>query len=253
MKKLFFYIIATAVLLTACHNEKDSPQMTLTVAKPQVELNMQALGKLSIDWGDGTKDDVFEITSYSSKYTHKYSDTSFHTITIIGKNITYLCCNENQIIEIDISKYPKLKELVCRINKLTKLDVSKNTELEQLICGNNQLADLDVSKNAKLKWLLCGNNQLMCLDVGKNEALEYLDCNENLLTDLDVSRNVLIEELDCAGNNFSAEALNSLFETLCKTNRKNRNIFIYGNPGADSCDKSIVENKGWYIYSIKTR
>jgi hypothetical protein len=112
MKKSFFYTIATAVLLTACHNEKDSPQITLTVAKQQVELNMQALGKLCIDWGDGTKDSVFKFQSYMSDYCHKYSDTSPHTITIIGKNITYLWCNENQLIEIDISKYPKLKELV---------------------------------------------------------------------------------------------------------------------------------------------
>ena len=54
----------------------------------------------------------------------------------------------------------------------------------------------------------------------------------------------------------SAEALNQIFKDLPqgKTfedkygNTKQSTINIYGNPGKDTCDKSIAEKKGWKIY-----
>jgi hypothetical protein len=106
------------------------------------------------------------------------------------------------------------------------LDVSKNTALTELICGDNKLTGLDVSTATALTRLMCSGNQLTSLDVSKNTALTELRCDNNQLTDT---------------------ALNDLFGTLYGGNTGlSKNIYIYGNPGADSCDWDIAYNKGWY-------
>ena len=83
-----------------------------------------------------------------------------------------------------------------------------------------------------------------------------IDLHDNDLTSLDVSGLAALESLDCDSNDLSAEALNQIFKDLPqgKTfedkygNTKQSTIMIYGNPGKDTCDKSIAEKKGWKIY-----
>ena len=75
----------------------------------------------------------------------------------------------------------------------------------------------------------------------------------NKLTSLDVSNNAKLGHLDCRHNNLSADALNSLFETLHYNDLTNtkaypaKRILIYGNPGANTCNTSIAEDKGWTV------
>jgi hypothetical protein len=86
------------------------------------------------------------------------------------------------------------------------------------------------------------------LDVSKNTELIRLYCGENHLTDLDVSKNTSIEYLDCRENEFSASALNALFETLHSNKIKGRKtVTIYGNSGTGTCNKSIAEDKNWRV------
>ena len=258
MKRIFFYTITAFVLLTmtSCEEEPLS-QMTLTVTKKQVEINLignnRISSRASIDWGDETSDN-FKISRYSfSNYTHIYLDTVPHTITITGNNITSLFCNNNQLIDLDVSKNTQLNVLCIRNNPITSLDVSKNTALEELFCGNDQLTNLDVSKNTALQLLFCDNNQLMGLDVSKNKALRYLDCSYNQLDILDVSENTALDGVDCTFNNFSATALNTFFKTLRKVIIKNKKIYIYGNHGTNKCNITIAERKGWRVITDKSQ
>ena len=179
--------------------------------------------------------------------------------------LTYLRCEYNRLTTLDLSKTPALKKLVCFSNNLTSLDISKNTALEELFCDNNQLTSLDVSKNGKLIHLICHDNQLTSLDVSKNNALINLACENNQLKTIDVSKNTALEQLSCSGNQLtslvfknhdkldlincennqlSAQALNALFNSLSDGDYGAR-LTIRGNPGADDCDWSIAEEKGW--------
>jgi len=85
-----------------------------------------------------------------------------------------------------IEMFVNLDTLSCQNNKLIDLDVSKNKSLKLLYCGNNELTSLDVSKNTHLGSLSCRNNPLMEIDVSNNTALEYLGCAGCELTALDV-------------------------------------------------------------------
>ncbi|MBQ7674729.1 MAG: hypothetical protein IJT36_09540 [Alphaproteobacteria bacterium] len=114
--------------------------------------------------------------------------------------LTELICEDNDLINLDISKNTALRILECNENQLTTLDVSKNTDLQRLWCGMNKLTALDISNNTVLKELSCGGNDITSLNVSKNTALMDLECASNDLTNLDVSKNINLTSLYCVSN-----------------------------------------------------
>ena len=190
-------LIAAMLVAFAAYGQTPVNQsvITMTVVSSKVDINLPHENSrvLTIDWGDGIKEDFLNKKD-SREYSHTYSKSSTYKITITGVNITGLGCSKQYLTSLDVSKCPTLEGLFCSENFLTSLDVSKNTVLTMLSCGGNQLTSLDVSKNTALKELNCYNNQLTSLDVSKNTALTYLDCRSNQLTSLDVSKNTALTE-----------------------------------------------------------
>jgi len=92
---------------------------------------------------------------------------------------------------------------------------------------------------------------LMCygvlanLDVSHCTELLLLNVDGSQLTSLDMSENTALAGLNVRENGFSAAALNALFDTLHNNTGEDKNIEIRDNPGADDCDRSIAERKGW--------
>ena len=87
------------------------------------------------------------------------------------------------------------------------------------------------------------NSKFTSLDLSKNIALTNLFCQSNL-TKLDVSNNKVLTRLVCNYNQLTGSALNALFESL-PDNAGKKFIYIHGNPGAEDCNLSIAERKGW--------
>ena len=230
-------------------------KMTMTTTKKSVEIGLAGRGTFTIDWGDGkvvkgtllvwnrTDDGENE----DNIYKHNYIGTSStYSITITG-NITNLVCYGNGVTSLDVSKNTTLTSLYCGGNPLTSLDVSKNIALTELNCQWNPFTSLNVSKNIALKSLDCDDNKLTKLDVSKNTALTYLSCRLNQLTNLDVSKNnTALTYLNCGGNQLTSSALNALFEML-PSKTGDISISTGGNPGTDTCDRSIATNKGWIV------
>ena len=181
---------------------------------------------LFIDWGDG---------STTSSDSHEYSTLGTYNVTIQAKNLKWFGSDRGEIQQIDVKDCNSLVGIDLHDNDLTSLDVSGLAALESLDCSSNDLSTLNLKG--------CS-------------ALKELDCSNNDLTTLDVSGLAALESLDCDSNDLSAEALNQIFKDLPqgKTfedkygNTKQSTINIYGNPGKDTCDKSIAEKKGWKIY-----
>ncbi len=165
----------------------------------------------------------------------------------VSKNtaLTELNCYENNLTSLNVSGCTALTYLDCSPNNLTSLDVSKNTALTYLSCGYNNLTSLDVSKNTALTDLSCSCNDLTSLNVSGCTALTWLDCGGNNLTSLDVSKNTKLTELSCSSNNLTSAALNQIFRDLPQVT--SGTIYMSGNPGTETCDKSIAENKGWRV------
>jgi Leucine-rich repeat (LRR) protein len=203
MIKNFLLVILLGTMmcgLMGCNQNISGPQMTMTTMNSKVTLKLAGVGKVIIDWGDGTnnkgtlgKDDWYW-------YKHSYSGSSTHTITIAGENVTGLVFSADKLTNLDVSNNNVLEKLDCFRNQLTSLDVSKNIELKSLVCHENQLTVLDLSKNIKFEWLQCDHNQLIRLDVSKNKELKSLYCWSNQLTILDVGNNPELKDLSCFGN-----------------------------------------------------
>jgi hypothetical protein len=83
------------------------------------------------------------------------------------------------------------------------------------------------------------------LDVSRNTVLRSLWVNQNHLTSLNVSNNTKLENLDVRNNQFTASALNALFESLPIVDEGF--ISICDNPGTNYSDRSIAKSKGWFV------
>ena len=96
------------------------------------------------------------------------------------------------------------------------------------------------------------HNNITSLNVSKCPALTMLDCGGNKLTSLDVSKNTALTDLSCWSNKLTSSALNQIFRDLPQGKTvddgySQSTIYIYRNPGPETCDKCIAINKGWRV------
>ena len=218
-------MVSAVVLTTACDKDKDIPEMTMTTQKTgYVTISLAGSGKVTIDWGDGSKKESHMLSEFYTtwmsehKYSHNYVRSSDRTISLIGENITHLSCVDIGLTSLDVSKIITLQVLRCLINPLKSLDVSRNTDLIELEVYDIQLKNLDVSNNLKLKLLNCSINEIESLDVSNNAELEFLFCGTNQLIDLDASKNKKLISLYCDDNQLNSlnvKGLSNLEKLQC--------------------------------------
>ena len=277
MKKVLSYLVMTALataVLASCGSGGGSGSYKIKMTTEEsgdFSFSLYGSGVATIDWGDGSEKVSLTLKSDGQddgvSFSHDYPNKSIRTISISGENITGFIITNKILTSLDVSRCTELQSMKLYGTYLTSLDVSKNISLERLECGGgNQLASLDVSKNKALEYLSCYSNKLTSLDVSKNHALTnltcdrnqlksldvsnntaltLLGCSDNQLTSLDLSKNNALEGLHCGDNQLTTDALNAMFETLHIANRIGINI--RRNPGADDCDRSIAESKGWWF------
>jgi len=264
MKQIYILLIAMyAIAFTACSKDdsslEDGKEGIITLVhktdysdRDPVKMTFITFNKgkiITIDWGDGNVEKIECHRArnsegyYSNEIQHKYTNSNPYIITIKGR-IRDFGCADNNLTSLDVSGCPALTMLNCGNNNLTSLDVSKNTALTGLWCNFTNLTSLDVSGCPALTKLECRVSNLTSLDVSKNTALTSLDCTFNALTSLDVSGCPALTRLQCNDNNLSASALNKIFNDLPPITYGE--ISYWNNPGTDTCDKRILDYKGWY-------
>ena len=112
---------------------------------------------------------------------------------------------------------------------------------------SEQIPCIVIINGNDITHLNSSSRRLINLDVSANPALIELICSYNQLTSLDVNKNTALRSLYCNNNQLSEHALNNLFGTL-RSGDPIGSIYIYGNPGAYTCNRSIATNKGWRVY-----
>ncbi|MDR1347743.1 MAG: Ig-like domain-containing protein, partial [Prevotellaceae bacterium] len=218
--------------------------------------------KLTIDWGDGQKEEITP-NGNGREFSHEYENaTNFQTISIntedlteIGFRYNYGYMYDGDIYELRFGNCPKLKKidgLYNDLRKLTVFEINRAESLEQLSIYKTDLTELNLNGCINLKSLNCSSNgKLTSLDVSRCTKLKSLDCSGNQLTSLNVSGCTNLITLECSDNQLSATALNSLFTGLpVRTAADNAMIRCWENPGYESCNTSIATNKGWYVYYL---
>ncbi|MDR1349049.1 MAG: hypothetical protein LBJ63_11615, partial [Prevotellaceae bacterium] len=170
--------------------------------------------KLTIDWGDGQKEEITP-NGVRQEFPHEYENaTNFQTISI----------NTEDLTEIGVIRY---------------YESSYNCDIRELRFGN-------CPKLKEIGGL--STSGLTVFEINKAESLEQLSIEKTDLTELNLIGCINLKSLNCNGNRLSATALNSLFTSLpVRTAADDAMIRCWENPGFDSCNISIAENKGWYV------
>jgi hypothetical protein len=243
--------------------KKHDISVVVEVKKSRMELEISAK-ECTIDWGDDSGEDEYNNIK-EKNISHRYPEAGSYTITIDAAGLSRFQCYhiDADVTAIYLNNCPQLESLICYLNKLTSLDISRCTALKDLFCGNNNLKSLDLSNNLALNYLSCGRNLLTCLDISNNTQLNDVDCSGNQLSILNVNRNSAIARLQCNNNQLSKPELNRVFNQLPNFNSSYGTVsswyagttstakvfFACGdNPGFNSCNKKIVQNKNWLVW-----
>ena len=268
MKQIYILLIAMyAIAFTACSKDdsslEDGKEGIITLVhktdysdRDPVKMTFITFNKgkiITIDWGDGNVEKIECHRArnsegyYSNEIQHKYTNSNPYIITIKGR-IRDFGCFSKHIISLDISKCPALTSLSCSPLALTSLDVSKNTALTSLNCADNNLTSLDVSGCPALTRLQCNDNNLSRSEENKSE-LQTPDASSYAVFCWKKKSGwrggcPALTRLQCNDNNLSASALNKIFNDLPPITYGE--ISYWNNPGTDTCDKRILDYKGWY-------
>ncbi len=219
MRKLFylFMVAMCATMFTACSKDDDKDP-------------------LDDNGGNGSKEGMITMIAESDKI-------KVHIETF----------NEGDIITIDWGD--GTVEEFKSVEEYDDWDEDGEDEIHYAITTDDYVEHEYSNRNphivtikGKIKYLDCRSNNLTSLDVSGCTALTELYCSDNNLTSLDISGCTALTELYCLGNNLTSSALNQIFRDLPQVT--SGYIYIYDNPGSNTCDKSIAENKGWEVNTI---
>ncbi|MDR2653139.1 MAG: ankyrin repeat domain-containing protein [Prevotellaceae bacterium] len=237
--------------------------IAVEVEKKRMELVISA-DKCTVNWGDSDENEYNNIKE--KNISHRYAQAGNYIITVNATGLSRFECYyiDAKVTAIYLNNCPQLEWLNCSFNKLTSLDISRCTALTYLSCLRNKLTSLDLSNNLALDYLYCGSNLLTCLDISNNTLLMQVDCSGNQLSILNVSRNnSTIARLMCNNNQLSKNELNRIFNQLPNYNSSYGTVnswyagstsvptvFIAcgNNPGFNSCNRKIIQNKNWLVW-----
>ena len=118
-------------------------------------------------------------------------------------NITTLSIKDDSLVNLNLSKNTKLKDLtISYAENLKTLDITKNTKLEKLSIHGFGMTSLNLTKNTKLRSLnMYEGFNLKSIDLSKNillQDLSVVDCDK--LGSLDLRKNKELEELSILSN-----------------------------------------------------
>jgi Leucine-rich repeat (LRR) protein len=95
----------------------------------------------------------------------------------------------------NVKQCVELEALVCEENGIINLDLSKNTNLIELRCRGNQLTSIDLRKNQALQVFDCEYNGLINLMFGNQSNLKEVQYEEG--NRIKESTKRWIEKLKC--------------------------------------------------------
>jgi hypothetical protein len=218
-----FAAVTFAASLASCGKDDVVPELTpqedriSTTLKGEMTLSLAGEGEVTIDWGDGEKDEITLTPLPGSgkpgaehRFSHEYEDDD-------RKNISFTV--DGEITAIATGKSGAMT--VFRVNELAET-------LEYLDCSGEKLETLSVSDFRKLRYLDCSANAITRLSVG--------DCRE-------------LEELDCGANALTLDAAKAIFRALPDRDGEDQGKMRIAAPpaGLIRSDAQVAVDKNWEV------
>lgn len=233
--KMILLLFAATTTLLACNKDDDGVDPNDPDAMRTIKLSVKAWGHVS-----------FELSNNSSQNQNDYEDISFPTDL-------YIDWGDGSTTSSNSHEYSTegIYNVIIQAKNLKWFDYNAYYS-----DGDRGIRQIDLKGSNSLIYINLCYQELTTLDVSGLTALEYLHCSYNYdLSSLNLKGCSSLKELDCSYNDLSADALNQIFKDLPqgKTwtdeygDTGQSTIWIYGNSGEDTCDKSIAEKKGWEV------
>lgn len=153
--------------------------------------------------------------SCTGEYNSSYDGVTDFTGITYFKNLETLLVSHQEITELDISKFPKLKKLsVYGCQDITALDVSHNPLLEELSANLTKITDINLRNNSQLTYFSigCSDSNVTGTKVGPSSL--DISCNPKLksltidycagMTELDLTHNPELLYIDVRSGDFSS-------------------------------------------------
>lgn len=156
------------------------------------------------------------------------------------------CSQLPKLASIDLTANKKLKYIDLKETPQAIIKVADDNRISYVGLIKNGLASIDLTRFPFLTVLNCSYNSLTGIDASSSPFLEELYVENNNLTSIKLPANTRVDKLFCNNNKLDAESLNQLFDSLLPANGTNLINFV-NNPGAGSCDVSVMKGKGWVI------
>lgn len=207
------YLLLTTFTLFAHPVFAEEPVIKFTTTTSGDLLTVSVRGikgnAIKIDFGNG----MIVTTEFSDDESYHYIKSINNmwgpstVVKIYSKGITGLNVDECNLIDLDVTKSPELKELHCNSNELATLDLSNNLSITELECKSNRLTSIILNNNNSFIYFDCWNNSLANLDFGKNTTLYRLRCSHNRLLSLNLGNSTKLKYIDCEWNRLSFATL----------------------------------------------
>jgi hypothetical protein len=170
-----------------------------------------------------------------------------------------LYCSYNGLSSLSLKNLPALRNIDLSSNeRLSRLELNEETSISAILiqgCAFQSITDI-LKCCSSLRELSCSYNKLTELDLSGCSNISELRCEHNQLTRLMVPQGSLLEHLYCHSNQLDEDALNTLFDSLGQvvnpaiyypTSLRQYRISFNDNPGADDCNRSILNDKNWIV------
>ena len=155
---------------------------------------------------------ALDLTKNAALVTLNCRDNQLPSIHLGSTLFTTIDCANNQLNNLNVSTFTKLKSLDCSHNNIATLDVAKCAVIETLNCSYNNIASLNVSANAQLNTLDCSNNAALAklwvkdsaqqgaIDITKDDATNIYFNNGGLVIPDTALKAYLVNNYDDDGD-----------------------------------------------------
>lgn len=156
---------------------------------------------------------------------------------------------------LSLAGYANLKDFRIASTSLQTVDLSDCTALVKCnFYNNSSLTSIDLGGCSSLAEVNPDyengyNRSVTSINLSGCSSLTKFSFSNAALTSLDLSSSPLLSAVNVKNNSLDADGVNNMLRTLPdrSSNTATGVVYLYGNPGVEGYDTSIVANKNWYI------
>ena len=183
------------------------------------------------------------------------SSTRDLTSLVLPQSLQSLSLDYSGLETLSLAGYANLKDFRIVGTSLQTVDLSGCTALVKCnFYNNSSLTSIDLGSCSSLAEVNPDyengyNRSVTSINLSGCSSLTKFSFSNAALTSLDLSSSPLLSAVNVKNNSLDADGVNNMLRTLPdrSSNTATGVVYLYGNPGVEGYDTSIVANKNWYI------